>query len=403
MNAEINTIIERIAKDCILHQDRYAEKINFSNGCSGIAVFFASLYKVTGDDTYREFSESLIAHSIDVINDSEHAMLGTLFNGISGIAWSMLHLRETGVIDFEDDLLEDFDEIITSFLQEPFERNEYDHLHGYLGIGFYVLERNMPDAEKTVRMIVDKLYAMNESAVSDEMYWHDYWGGRAMTDPNGKIWNLGLAHGIPAIVYFFCKCYRNNLCKTEAENAITKTLNWFAKQRNDASTCSSFPISITTHREYSRESRLGWCYGDFGALFAFMHGGKTLENPLWIETAKEIALKIATRKVEDKSMVRDACLCHGAAGIAFMLTQIENELGLTELETSKQYWLDYVIENYKANNQEFLTYYKRDDSNQENYVKEYGILTGISGVGLALLGTIHPEMNEWSSPFLIKL
>ena len=115
------------------------KRIGLLTGLSGIALFYNFLYKVYGNEEYGE----KLLDIVDKINTSIETEynIGSLCSGIAGYGLLLLEL-DCDLIDIGEDYLVDIDDILLAELNSQSEINNYDFMHGAMGIAMYFVERN---------------------------------------------------------------------------------------------------------------------------------------------------------------------------------------------------------------------------------------------------------------------
>jgi lantibiotic modifying enzyme len=400
---EIENIIRGIANDCLENSDEINKKIDFANGSAGVAIFLGLASKYFENENYKEKSIEFISNCLEKIPKIDYELEGTFFNGLSGIVWSILFLNKNNIIEIdENSFFEEFDLYIEKFLINSIEKGEYDLLHGYLGIGLYLLEK--PDNSNSL-MLLEKIFdALKQNAIEceDGIKWNDYWGLKYATDKKSKIYNFGMAHGIPSIIIFLVKLYEKNIRKNEIERLIYGAINYLLANKNDESHFCSFSTAKTEFLPINNDSRLGWCYGDTGPAIAILKAGIVFEKEEWISESKIIIDKIVSNRDVNNSLIRDANFCHGSLGIAHMFSRINAYFKKEEFSNYEKYWFNIFFDK-QYQEQRLSVYYKRDGSNEATYINDYGLLIGKSGMGLILLSQLDSELSNWDYPFLIQL
>lgn len=96
--------------------------------------------------------------------------------------------------------------------------NDYDYLHGSIGIALYFLEKCTKNIiELYIENFVKQLISNSISTGEGKIAWKSY-------SPKNKSdeFNLGLSHGIPSIIVFLSKCIKKRILKDEISNYLTR-------------------------------------------------------------------------------------------------------------------------------------------------------------------------------------
>jgi len=151
------------------------------------------------------------------------------------------------------------------------------------------------------------------------------------------------------------------------------------------------------------KSRMGWCYGDLGIATVLYQAGKALKEESWINKALEILLFAATqrRNLEDNA-VKDAGLCHGAAGIGHLFYRMWWDTKLPEFKAAADYWFDQTLK--MATFEDGLAGFKAYEVYEEKprWTNQYDLIIGVSGIGLAMLSYYHETEPTWDECLLLS-
>ena len=151
-------------------------------------------------------------------------------------------------------------------------------------------------------------------------------------------------------------------------------------------------------KNYSYMSRLAWCYGDLGIALAFWHAGTIYKNHDWITLSNQILTYNTTRLNCDKTRIVDACICHGASGVALIYYIMYFRTHDITYKNCAEYWFRITLKQSRFT--DGLAGYKYFSN--DSYINSFGLLTGIAGIGLSLHSYIsnNPSLI-WEELFLI--
>ncbi len=119
-------------------------------------------------------------------------------------------------------------------------------------------------------------------------------------------------------------------------------------------------------------SRLAWCYGDLGVALALRKAARALDSDDWASASSEAVRTAASASIE-ASLVVDAGLCHGAAGVALVFSNFTDEP--LAIEAANRWWS--LVARFA-----FTT-------------RAVGLLEGLAGIALALESRITGS-REWA-------
>ncbi|MBV7530710.1 lanthionine synthetase C family protein [Chitinophaga sp. sic0106] len=379
-----------------------AEYPGLLGGYTGSALFFAYYYQLTGDESHLDKAYAVIQRSLDAVATT--SVNGSHCSGLSGIAWTLLHLSQMGLIE-EDDLNETFeetDQLLAEWMDLETAQHRFDFLHQGLGVALYFLNRlPSPVARKQLEKLVMELDSQKYK-LGQGVAWKDLFSSLGLEKEDRPLFNLGLAHGNPAIISILARIYEKNIAQDIVRPMVHQAVNWLISTRktNQEAGNSLFPVLVDEHHVMtgSIHSRLGWCYGDLGIACALWDAGSRMDVPAWKEYAFEIFTHIATYRDAENGTVLDACLCHGSAGIAVILQQAGiNANDSMLLQNAEHWWETAVTQNTFADGPAGYKFY-----HHPQYVDSHNMLEGICGIGLSLITFVAPEIKPaWAESLLI--
>lgn len=363
----------------------------------GLAALFhayADMAEVFPDDS--DACSTLIDADLDRIQRSTHL---ALYGGWAGPGWLTTHL------DAEDDVVgTHVDWLAAEALARQSDQRVYDLISGVVGVGVYFVERLPRDSavrglglvlEVLERMAVETKEGTTWFTVADFL---PAWQRKLA--PAG-YYNLGVAHGVPGVCWLLGKLCSFGIEPGRAEPLLRDSLRWLRAIKSDP-TEASLPSWIAPGVEPEVSRRLAWCYGPLGASAVAFGAAKAIGDREGVEWARTLALACA-RIRPDEAQIRDAGLCHGAAGnaqIFYRLARTDNE---PEFANAAKGWVDATL-NWWRPNQGVGGYRMWGDvgGNRQGWVDDGSFLTGSAGVGLALLtGTTDIE-PKWDRLLLLS-
>ncbi|KFF08941.1 lanthionine synthetase C family protein [Chryseobacterium luteum] len=389
---ELENINERINN----HLKLINRKGGLLDDLGGITLFkfYYGRYKNNPDDI--SVANSLVDIIINNIQASAYHNI-KYSNGSAGLGWLLKHLKKEDFIDFESgDIFSDLDEIILEYSIKELEKGNYDFLHGAMGGLHYFLEDvpNLP----SIQIICSKLDETKHQAHNKYSFWPFY----NILDHtiHEETINLGLSHGQPSIVSILASVYKifpqKNLKKL-LEDAVQTVL--FCK--NTSGSYSIFPPRfIISQGTKNHTSRMAWCYGDPGIACSLWNAGEALNNKVLKKNALECINNSLNRKSLTANLIKDAGLCHGSAGILQIFNSFANKTNNKSIENIIPYWQGVTTELINTNTEEVPSGFSA--WNEKNgYYNDFGLLQGLSGIGLALLSLADDNSFNWQRALLI--
>jgi len=371
-------------------------------------LFLAYYYALKKDSAIQE---KIYLHlEICMESYSENISDSTLFNGFTGLGWTMQHLYKLGLLSLEDiESLEDLDQFVEQSLERDFQTENMDFIYGMIGKATYFFERHSTvDCTKQLTKIF-KYY----SSLSNQVHpTNTAYAAKEKEKTKENInysTNLGLAHGVPSVIVFLSKLYEIGICKKEVHQELEKLVSWFLRQKlkenNDLGT-----FSTTTKETATHVGRLAWCYGDLGIVTALQHAQNVLKSEGLEKEILQILKKSAKRTLKT-SGVRiegdkvDNNVCHGVAGIVQIYSNFSKKYKDTEIQHAYKYWYNILLQNIDIN-KEFLNCYSYQGADKDIWTKEASLINGLTGIGLVLLSQedkIAQLPCTWDTVFLMDI
>lgn len=198
---------------------------------------------------------------------------------------------------------------------------EYDLLRGLTGIGQLLLRfRPGTDAlARVLRYLVRLTEPLRIDSDTVPGWWVEHDPDPLLPTPGGHT-NLGLAHGISGPLALLAAAMRREITVDGHREAIDTLCAHFDQWRQDTENGSWWPYWINRHDhargriDQPRPGRPSWCYGTPGIarsqqLAALATGDNTRRH------TAETALAACLADPDQRSLIIDAGLCHGWAGI----------------------------------------------------------------------------------------
>lgn len=403
--------VEEIARDLEsytpMDDRRYP---SLAGGAAGEAVFHAYLSLHGGDEHQAERAAALLDTAAQALATT--FMPPGLYSGIAGVAWAAEHLQARL---FEPDpeggdLNGEIDEALLAYLDTLTEADEYDLISGITGLGVYARERlAQSSGVLLLERVIDRLTSQAETGPEGTAWFTPpsrlpEW--QREIHPQG-LYNLGVAHGIPAVAALLAVACQKGVAVDRARPLLDGTVNWLLARQLPAGKGSCFGSSFVAGEE-SGASRLAWCYGDPGVAATLLVAARAAGEPTWEDKALEVA-RAAARRPPEQSFVRDAGICHGAAGLAHLFNRFWQASGEEVFHAAACTWIERMLELQVLG--EGIAGFRAwrsspglsggAGSNGE-WAAEPGLLEGASGVALVLLAAVSALEPEWDRILLVS-
>lgn len=374
-----------------------ADHPSYANGNAGIAVFFGYLAVERGEQRLADLADQKLSQAIDAL--SEGSLDVGFFSGFTGIAWTSRHLEELLTGEVRPERNEEVDRFLAEVLRVPSWRGYYDLIYGLVGIGSYALDH--ADRGTAAALLMAVLERLEELAEEEEegLAWTtrpELIRRESMRQlhPAGYR-DLGMAHGISGVIGLLARAVDSGLAPEAAPRLLRGAVPWLLSCRRPADGGSAFP-DLDSRREES--CRSAWCYGDPGVASALFAAGRALGEAGWEREALAVALHDCARPLAGTGVV-DPCICHGAAGLGHVYNRLYQARGEEKLGAAARSWFERTLDMRRPG--AGIAGYAGWWPESEEWRAEPGLLTGVAGIGLALLAAISPVSPDWDRPMLL--
>jgi hypothetical protein len=373
-------------------------------GEAGIALLYAYLDRALPGRGHGDVALELLGREMERM--AEPGVAPGLFAGFAGVAWAIEHL--TGhLIDPTDDPAGEVAEVVADLLaRSPWPR-ELDLMSGLVGFGVYGRERlPRPWGRECLERAVAQLAATAEERPAG-IAWRSRpeWlpAPTRATYPEGNS-NLGLAHGQPAAIALLARAADLGVAAETARGLLPRAVAYLLSNRLPPGGRSAFP-AVDAPGRAPIPARLAWCYGDLAVASALLAAGRLGGEPAWRaweEEARGLARAAALRD-EGSAGARDACLCHGTAGIAHLFNRLHHATGDEALAAAARAWYARTLaERRPGEGIAGFRFQGMDAAGEETWCDDPGLLDGAAGVALALLAAATPIEPEWDRVMLLS-
>jgi hypothetical protein len=298
---------------------------------------------------------------------------------------------------FPADDLAEIDEVLLDHLNQSPWRGEYDLIEGLVGIGVYALERlPRPAAVACLERVVDRLAETAERRGEGTTWWTDPAWLPAETRaefPRG-YYNAGLAHGVPGVIGLLGQACAAGVTLGKARPMLDGAVRWLLDQDGP----ESFPCWVAPGASGDK-ARLAWCYGDPGVAAALLGAARHVAEPGWEAAALAIACRAAERPYAE-SGVKDAGLCHGSAGLAHLFNRMFQATREPRLAETARSWFERTLA-MRQPGRGIGGYEAWEQGGARS--ADRGLLTGATGIALALLAATTPIEPTWDRMLLVSI
>ncbi|MFN2166537.1 MAG: lanthionine synthetase C family protein [Anaerolineae bacterium] len=368
-----------------------------------IALLLCYLADAHPNEGYEEAAAALFEQAVDALATT--TMGPALHDGIAGVAWSAAHLEGRLFEPDETGATEAVDLALSKLVCQGPWLGHYDLISGLVGFGVYFLERlPLETAARNLECVVERLGELAEHR-SSGVTWRTppelLPASQRELYPRG-YYNLGVAHGVPGVVALLGEVCEANIAVARARPLLDGAVEWLMKQGRPAEATSWFPPWVAPGAEPG-PARLGWCYGDLGIAAALLSAARRLNERRWEQYALELAHATARRRATDTT-VKDACLCHGAAGVGHLFNRLFQATGAPGLKEAALYWYERSF-TYRKIGGGIAGYrtHRPGAGAGGAWVEDPGFLTGAAGVALAQLAATCCTEPDWDRLLLASI
>ncbi|UCS92403.1 lanthionine synthetase C family protein [Echinicola marina] len=389
---EIDYIYNLLNKD--FHKN---SNIGLMGGKSGIILFHINYYKLYGKTEHLEQCYNMLCEVLDYVEQEE--LDYSFANGIAGIGWLIEYISKNELMGLNSDiLLEEFDEILFLELKKMCEIGNFDFLHGALGLGLYFLKRRENElTSNALSLIVQSLYFYSETN-NEVVSWKNWQNRNRQED---EMYNLGIAHGIPAIIFILSNILDRGLEKDKVKKLLSGGTKFLLNNSLDHSHFGFyFPHSLPFDK-YKDSSRLAWCYGDLSVGLSLWEVTKKSDFEYVKPFLLELFLFSSQRRDMKTNYINDGCLCHGTSGLAIIFNKLYNESGIKEFNDSSNFWINKTLD-LRILDDSYSRYRFLESQLTKRWSYKPGVLDGLAGIGLTYISKLNPDQscNSWTELIL---
>lgn len=412
--AEWTSLLEGARRECalrtveelvgVLRLNPGDEGPSLSGGLAGQALLFAELGRTQSREAHRAHAEQLILKAASAIE--EQPLPPWLYGGFTGIAWAVERLAAMGVPSIDD--LEEIDEALLGLVSRRPWNADHDLVSGLVGLGVYALERlPRPLAARCLEQIVERLEERATHAGPGLSWWTP---PQLLPEHQRAVYhegyfNLGAAHGVPAVVALLALCARAGVAERKARELCANGARWLLANVLPESPGARFPTCVAPGVP-TQPARSAWCYGDPGVVLCLFIAARAMRDPGLERTALEIAREAARRPAE-RCGVKDAGLCHGAAGLGHLYNRLYQATREPLFEEAAISWFDRTLEMRRPGEglAGYLTWTPQPGQldGERCWLPEAGLLNGATGIALALLTACHPLPPSWDGLLMTSI
>lgn len=285
-------------------------------GTSGIALFLARMYEVTGERIFRKTAEGAIRQALSRIESNTAPTTRIAFySGYTGLAYV---LTEAGVAFEAEKLAHQGLRLLKELADGDLTEQETDVISGYAGaipalLAIYARHRQEFLLEATTGLGERLIERANKSDIG--------WSWQTLSTPT--LHDLtGFAHGAGGIGYALLELYRateHNAFLEAAEQAFRYEAHWFSAAHDNWPDFRNPEDGRQIEADAPLNYGVAWCHGAPGIGLSRVRAYSILGQATY-RTEAEAALRTTARALAPGSGVwANYSLCHGLAGNAELM------------------------------------------------------------------------------------
>ena len=361
------------------------------NGRAGQLLFCYELAKFDpsqADDDWLNSELDLLIEQIPQVLPETN-----LCRGLTGIGWLLDYISGEQLPEL--DLTQQLDEFLLHQISVEHWHGDYESVNGLAGwIPYLVRRLKRGQCQAHVQQLLRHLPQLADHFSPEFWAWPTSPQSPfriETTDVTTAEYNLGLAHGNPAVLAAMLPLLQFTQFRQSAIDILRPGLNWLLSQRFQPPR-QHCHFSALSGQE--KGSRLGWCYGDLPIALLLARAATLLDNTDYRQLASQISHS-ATLRDETQGKVHDAGLCHGSAGVMLLFMLLNSHLNNNELCVAAGRWLQFTLQLYRAEGLHGLNRYTGAESEANSC-----LLDGYAGIGLCLLAALGASTN-WTDVLLL--
>jgi lantibiotic modifying enzyme len=291
-------------------------------GTSGIALFLARLFAVTGDERWRLHAEGAANHAFTHSGRVRAASAYGLYDGTLGIAYA---LAEVATLLDNAALIERARALLRTTAGQHPPPGSFDLMSGTAGgiVALTALADRFPDLP-LLPAAVDLGERLLEAAVKDDRGW--CWPTLPEERSSDGPHLTGLSHGAAGIAYGLLELFRvtnDRRFADGAEEAIRYENSWYDAARGN---WRDLRMNAATSEDDDRFP-VAWCHGAAGIGLCRLRAHELLGAPAYLRDVLSATTQARRAIAESCDRFDDLSLCHGVFGRCELLLLAARLLG----------------------------------------------------------------------------
>ena len=403
IHAITTDLIAALSETAVLRVDHAGSAYTalLATGLPGVALYFAEHARVLGDPTSRSLAIEQVGRAL--ASARARALQPGLLTGLGGLAWLHKHVVRLGIADALVSPHHPLRQIRLA-VESTHWPYGFDLVNGLAGIGIYVSGCQQDDG--TSVLVASRL--LDASTERDGMrYWvttPSLLPAETRSDyPDGYA-DTGIAHGQAGAIIALAALRRTSPKAVPNPCPVEEGIRWLQSILTPVGTPERYTRRVNLRTGSKEPCGIGWCNGALSVSVAYLWAGSTFGRPEWTAAGVDLALSCA-RIDPATAGALDPGLCHGTAGISHTFARLFQHTGHPTLRRAARDWLMETLKFRVPGTPlaGFATHYRERYLGWPNGYRPYDLLTGLSGIGLGLLGAIANSPPSWDEVLCLDI
>lgn len=337
------------------------------NGMGGLAIFYLSLFRVSGVTCHRDEAERILRAMNQSQEHFPNKLAVSAYFGLTSYLYVLVNYElMTGRKTYQATI----EELLVKLANFPREGDEFDFIQGWCGALTVLVNLYQLEEREALRSLIERLSHAIQSALTLD-------NGTLRLNSTGKPLWTGFSHGISGVLQAIGKAWE----VTKDPLLAGLIAQWL--QAENRHTVDGFWLDLRENAKSA--SAVKWCHGDGGILISRCWLTQAMGGALDAETRAvlERDAKRCERHLWEQGLGSGYSLCHGDFGNLMCLLKLyrdtSNEQGMAKVNSA----LSQVAHNFF-----------KEDFLDEHTIPDLGMMLGITGVGQALLHAVDAGLPD---------
>ncbi|ABO65652.1 lantibiotic biosynthesis protein [Geobacillus thermodenitrificans] len=389
-------------------------ELSLSHGLPALCALYGELSEQYPDEGWDLLGHQYMKKIGEQMNQHGFPSL-SMFTGLAGIGLAAVCLSKGGkryqnfISTINQVIEERIGEMIEYLKQKPYPNmDDYDAISGVAGIASYCLLFPQ-EMKKSITLILKYIIDLSQDKQMEDINVPGWYipPMNAFSDTERRKWpsgffNIGLSHGIPALLIVLCNAKKLNIYVHGQDECIQRIADFLMKFqiKDENGSYWGTHVSLEEYKNGSvlnKDTRDAWCYGTPGVAYSLLIAGKTLNNQSYIDCAVS-GMKLASKRLYN---IFSPSFCHGLSGVAYICNRFYEETNISDFKEAACKLVDDIIKFY---NEEFPFGFKNIEESEGStkYYDYVGLIDGTAGILLTILAIQNSKKTPWDCAFLLS-